>query len=157
MSTPLTSPAPTPPSGSSNPVPLRSWFKSITDWIVGLSPAGAAVYDTGWVNVPAWTNFTSTMQVRRRGRTVEARGGFNPSATLTLAGTFVTVGQLPAGFIPDGGLRCGGAGWPATSTVFDVNIGTDGIIQFRSNASLSLTSGSGTFLNIAGRSWLVGG
>lgn len=76
MSTPTTSTGPTPPSGTSNPVTMRGWFKAIIDWIVGLSPAGATKYDSGWVAVPTAAGWgaASPVQARRIGRTVWWQG-----------------------------------------------------------------------------------
>ena len=111
MSTPLTSPAPDAPTGSSNPVSLKSWFTKITDWITGLSPAGAAVYDTGWittgVGVMVSSNWTlSSYVLRRVGHRVTGRlvltftGG---PLSSDAGGDFANaaIGTLPSGWRPD--------------------------------------------------------
>lgn len=130
MSTPTTSTGPTPPSGTSNPVPLRSWFKSIIDWIVGLSPAGATVYDTGWVDVTPATGYTApaTIQVRRTGPQVFVRGRVNRTAGPFPTGTQETVvaaGSIPPEFRP--------ASFANTATT--VSNGTDGIAYAEVSAS----------------------
>lgn len=91
MSTPLTSPAPDAPSGSSNPVSLKSWFTKITDWIMSLSPAGASVYDTGWLaytpTVSGMTNMGATGRYRRVGKAVRAE------VTVAVSGASVASGN----------------------------------------------------------------
>lgn len=100
MSTPIptTSPAPTSPTGTSNPVPLRGWLIAISDWIRGLSPTGATAYDTGWLpvtptgeSVPGF----SDGQVRRVGRIVYLRGRLRKNGPAYASGT-LNIGELPS-------------------------------------------------------------
>ena len=101
MSTPTTSTGPTPPSGTSNPVPLRGWFKSIIDWIVGLSPTGATVYDTGWIDVAltGGATFNVQPQVRRIGQVVYWRGDVQRAHTTTFA-EVMTAAAIPSWALP---------------------------------------------------------
>lgn len=51
MSLPINSTAPQAPQPSSLLRPIQSiseWFRYITDWIKGMSPANASAYNTGW-------------------------------------------------------------------------------------------------------------
>lgn len=89
MSIPLNSTGPTPPSGSSNPVSFKNWFIAIIDWIKGLSPAGATVYDTGPVNLTAGNSWSAqNYTVQRIGKVVylggEVWGGTIGSVITTL-------------------------------------------------------------------------
>ena len=70
MSTPLNSPHPEVPSGSSNPFDLVPWFQKIVDWIKGLSPSGASKFDTDYIQDNAGftpgTGWASPIFVYRR-------------------------------------------------------------------------------------------
>ncbi len=98
MSTPVNSTGPFPPSGSSNPVGpyagFKGWFTSIIDWIKGLSPAGATVYDTGWIAMPAETGWTVTGAYRRVGKTVTVQVDMQRSGA-GITATTVTLTSLP--------------------------------------------------------------
>lgn len=149
MSTPTTSTGPTPPSGTSNPVPLRGWFKAIIDWIVGLSPAGATVYDTGWtpVTVVAGVTVVSPVEVRRVGRVIYWRG--EVSAAWTTANTpVVAAGGVPAWARPQFTYRDTGASLGSSGAVAAVGtVGTDGGVPVR---ALTATTGAVYLKNLSG-------
>lgn len=94
MSIPLNSTAPPGPSGSSNPVSLKGWFNGIVDWIRGLSPTGATVYDTGWVLMAQETGWTVTGAYRRIGKTVTVQIDMQRSGA-GITATTVTLTPLP--------------------------------------------------------------
>lgn len=83
MSTPQDSAAPLPivtadpavVAGKDHPT---RFSERVRDWIAALSPSGASVYDTGWVDITlvnGWTVASGlTPQVRRVGRQVRIRG-----------------------------------------------------------------------------------
>lgn len=103
MSVPTNSTSPTPISVSDPTVVAGETSvvrlgKRLRDWIVGLSPAGATVYDTGWVACTLAEGFTGSLSVRRVGRSVYLRGtisGTWAANTTTVIGT-VTDGYRPA-------------------------------------------------------------
>lgn len=96
--------SPTPPEQTSLAVPaggFRLYFKRISDWIAGLSPAGSTEYDTGPVAIPALTGFTSTATVRRVGKGTGVNGEFLPTAAGTITpSAYLDLGQMPPGFAP---------------------------------------------------------
>jgi hypothetical protein len=97
MSTPLTSAAPTALTDSGQVADgsgRASWVADSIEtnaWITGLSPAGATVYDTGWVSTPApvvgtdWT--IVTYNTRRIGKTVYVYLRASATGTHTLTAT----------------------------------------------------------------------
>lgn len=100
MSTPLTAPKPDMPTGSSNPVSWKSWFIKIGDWINGLSPSGATVYDTGWVAITLASGVSGFIRSRRVGVMIEidvnVTGTFPVGVTtIALAGA-VPISHRPA-------------------------------------------------------------
>ena len=115
MSTPFTSPAPDSPSGSSNPVSLKSWFTKITDWIVSLSPAGASVYDSGWQTVPLASGISGQLRYRRVGMQVEVQCNVTSAAGFPQGATQINATPLPAEVCPSGNRR-GGAGLSGSTT-----------------------------------------
>lgn len=149
MSTPTTSTGPTPPSGTSNPVPLRSWFKSIIDWIVGLSPAGATVYDTGWVTITPSAGMAGFIRARRIGLLVEidvSLTGTFPVGVTTLA----PAGAIPAGFGPTNqGNRRGMAALNGFPGMVYVAVGT-GLLAVMNQTGASRTAVDGQVRYILG-------
>lgn len=139
MSTPINSTGPFPPSGSSNPVGpyagFKGWFTSIIDWIKGLSPAGATVYDTGWVDITPATGFSGTSpQARRIGKAVYLRG--------TLGGTVgnnvtTVIGTVPTAFVPSS-QTAAGVGTTGGVPIWG-NVTTGGDIRLRNPAGGSTT------------------
>ena len=91
MTIPTTSATPTPPAGTSNPVSLKSWFIAISNWIRGLSPVGATVYDTGWLaytpTVSGMTNMSATGRYRRVGKALRVE------VTIAVSGASVASGN----------------------------------------------------------------
>lgn len=129
MSTPNDSVAPTPPTGSSNPWPLWGWFKKITDWIAALSPSGATVYDTGWVELTLQNGWVvsagRTPRVRRIGNVVHMQGRVQGGT----AGS--TIATLPTQFRP------------SQAETIDVRDGTtanSGGLAINSNGSITPSS-----------------
>ena len=133
MSTPQDSvappaPEPTTPSFVGTATTVVRFLKDFRDWIAALSPSGASVYDTGWVNVPLRSGFTNTvtLQVRRIGVTASLRGRVTGAYT---TGN-VIVADVPAGFRPS-------SQPPRTAVTFDTSgavvgsavIGLDGLIN----------------------------
>ena len=73
---------------------LALWF---------LLPAPGVAYDTGWLAVPAAAGFTSSLEVRRIGRSVKMRGALTPTTNWGAANSMqtpVAVGGIPAGCRP---------------------------------------------------------
>lgn len=152
MSIPTSSIGPTGPAGSSNPVSLKGWFNIIIDWIKGLSPSGASVYDTGWVTCPPATGFTSTCQVRRIGKNVIARGSFSPTANGSIGATYIVMGNLPAGFMPAVAFQASGAANIATA--LQANFANTGAIAMRTFGTVTSYTPS-NFFSISGNTWAV--
>lgn len=78
---------------------LALWF---------LLPAPGVAYDTGWLAVPAAAGFTSSLEVRRIGRSVKMRGALTPTVNWGAANSMqtpVAVGGIPAGCRPSANLN----------------------------------------------------
>lgn len=95
MSTPFTSAAPDAP-GPSSPLKLISsitdWLAKPATWIRGLSPAGSAEYDTGFISS------SSGISYRRIGFLVEVV--VNISGTFPVGATTVLASALPLSLMP---------------------------------------------------------
>lgn len=104
MSTPTTSTAPVGPEGSSNPWNggFIRWFSNIINWIKGLSPASATVFQTGWVEPVAGIRY------RRYGKVVEIL--ISKDGTYNKGYTKIATGVIPAELIA-GGVNRRGALW----------------------------------------------
>ena len=102
MATPYNSTQPDAPTGSSainGILGLPDAMAQIADWIGGLVPSGATVYDTQNVPVEMASGYTTPyLMVRRIGRTVFLRGQFNRTA----GGLPATADSEPCFTIPDG-------------------------------------------------------
>lgn len=104
MTLPTNSVAPPAPVQSSPAVAgigFRRWFTGITEWIAGLTPTGATVYDTGWIPLDPVTNIVYGEQpgVRRIGRTLYFRGQAINGASqpeIAFPAGVTTVGSVPA-------------------------------------------------------------
>lgn len=132
MSTPTDSVAPVAPTGTSSPWSMPLWWKRITDWIAGMSPSGASVYDTGWVTVTPAGSFSHGAipgQVRRVGKRIELQGGISGSITQNVT---TIIGNIPAGFRPPDGTRTITSGAATQGTaVYYMNVETNGDIRVR--------------------------
>lgn len=146
MSIPTNSIGPTPPSGSSNPVPLKSWFIAIIDWIKALSPAGATVYDTGWISLTLTNGWVgSNPRVRRIGKTTYL-GGKIWGGTLAVDAFVVPTGMTPSTRITTELRRAVGG-----VTVGKIDISTTGAAQVRESNSSTSSPG----FPLGHISWLV--
>lgn len=105
---------------------LALWF---------LLPASGVPYDTGWVAVPAAAGFTSSLEVRRIGRSVKMRGALTPVTNWGAANsnqTPVAVGGIPAGSRPAANIAFICATTAGTAaTIFRVLIAATGTITVR--------------------------
>lgn len=123
--TPDDSVAPVSPVPSDNPrrgldgvVSIVSWFKEISNWIAGLSPAGADRYDSG--SVTSGLSFTTnsvadlTYTMLRRGKTVIAR------VDMTYTGPELTADS--GGNIMDQHLFTFPPGWRTFNVTYDAVI-----------------------------------
>lgn len=101
MSTPTTSAAPVGPEPSSNPWNggFIRWFTNIINWIKALSPAGATVFQTNWVEPVAGIRY------RRWGKIVEVR--IAKDGTYNKGYTKIASGAIPAELLADGVNRRG--------------------------------------------------
>lgn len=150
MSTPITSPAPDMPTGSSNPVSWKSWFIKIGDWIKALSPAGATGYDSNAQAITANTGYTSSgASVRRQGNRAACSGALVSSATATITTVFTKIGTLPAG----GSLR------PPLSRFYTVGVfGTSPLqLQFTNAGDVNARALTGTVSLVNGTSIYLDG
>lgn len=152
MSTPQNSSKPVVRTGSS---PLLASGKTssvqlseeVSGWIEGLSPSGASVYDTGWVNVPLRAGFTNTvtLQVRRIGVTAFLRGRVTGSYT---TGN-VIVADVAAGFRPS-------SQPPRPAVTFDNNATVVGSAVIGLDGSINVSAQTaGTRAANLYASWLV--
>lgn len=136
MSVPSNSTSPTPISVSDPTVVAGETSvvrlgKRVRDWVTGLSPAGATVYDTGWVPITSLaTGFTPAgFAYRRIGRQVSLRGAITRTAGSFPSGA-TAIGSLPSGIAPGAFGR-----WPAatavnaTVTAFGLQIDAAGAMQ----------------------------
>lgn len=151
MSTPTTSAAPSAPATSSPLRPITSfieWFGYVRTWILGLSPAGSTVYDTGWQAItPSVGTGAEGFGVRRIGREVFIRGSITNATNYST--TAVKVATIPAGFRPYFYTRIiptTGAG--ATNTALVANIQTNGDLEIAAN-------GNSTTVARFAHSWFV--
>lgn len=114
---------------------LALWF---------LLPAPGVAYDTGWVAVPAAAGFTSSLQVRRIGHSVTYRGSLLPTVDWGAANSLqtpVAAGGIPAEFRTPISLNYVGAtASTVVSTVFRVQIRSDGGIQVRCSTAAHTSS-----------------
>ena len=148
MSTPQDSVAPpapetTTPSFVGAATTVVRLLKGFRDWIAALSPSGASMYDTGWVDltlVNGWTVASGlTPRVRRIGREVHMEGRVT-------GGSGGLVATLPPGMAP---------GQTLTRTV--VNGGHSGSPSFTALSIASagtLTANPGTVPNLV-ENWAV--
>jgi hypothetical protein len=151
MSTPLTSAGPTALTDSGQVADgsgRASWVADSIEtnaWIAGLSPAGATVYDTGYVT-PTLAGATggSGYGIVRRGKRVTARGQIAPTTNWGAAGTAVVViaaGGIPAEMRPASAQIFLASGGSTTSTVlFRVVVGSDGSLTINCNTASSTSS-----------------
>lgn len=106
MSTPTTSAAPQSPTGSSLLRPISSiteWWGYIRTWILGLSPAGSTVYETGWEAIEIASGHELSREsplVKRIGKVIYVRGGIKPVSGSFINTAWVKVGTMPAAFAP---------------------------------------------------------
>ena len=148
MSTPQDSTAPLPivttdpavVAGKDHPT---RFSERVRDWIAALSPSGASVYDTGWVDltlVNGWTVASGlTPRVRRIGREVHMEGRVT-------GGSASQVATLPSGMAP---------GQTLTRTV--VNGGHSGSPSFTTlsiSSAGTLSANTGTVPNLV-ENWVV--
>lgn len=92
--------------------------ENIVDWIKSLSPSGATLYDTGWVDVPLLPGFTAPvqpLQARRRSNEVQWRGTVLRTDGNFPAGVNTQIALAPDWARPTGTWR-NGAGFAVTST-----------------------------------------
>lgn len=149
MSTPLEAPAPDMPTGSSNPVSWKGWFQKIGTWLSGLSPAGAAAYDSGPQAISPNGVFTSSATVRRNGKRVATAGALVASASASFSTTFVKIGTLPS----TGTVR------PATSAYITVGVFGAGNLQlmFTNGGDINARALTGTVSLVSGASIYLDG
>lgn len=154
MPIPTDSTAPVPisttdPAVSAGETSIVRFSKRVRDWITGLSPAGATVYDTGWtpVTVVAGVTVVSPVEVRRVGRVIYWRG--EVSAAWTTANTpVVAAGGVPAWARPQFTYRDTGASLGSSGAVAAVGtVGTDGGVPVR---ALTATTGAVYLKNLSG-------
>lgn len=93
------------------------------------------VYDTGWVAVPAAAGFTSSLEVRRIGRSVKTRGALTPTVNWGAANSMqnpVAAGGIPADARPATNLNyiCPTTAGTA-ATIFRVVIQSNGGVSVR--------------------------
>jgi len=133
------------PTTSAQPVVLAgtdNWFvssvgalvrgiKNVGDWIAGLSPAGASVYDTGWVTAgftPQNGSTWGTAKIRRVGNTVTVYVVSLVTSSIAVATngncTNTPVMTVPSGFAPAGSQALSGV----DTTLAGLAIGADGSI-----------------------------
>ncbi|WP_034648242.1 hypothetical protein [Cellulomonas sp. HZM] len=104
MSDPTTSLYPAPVSTSDAAVSggetnVVRFSKRVRDWLNGLTPSGATVFDTGAVACTIAGGFTGSLSVRRIGKQVFLQGLV--SGTFA-ANTTTTVAIIPSAFLPTG-------------------------------------------------------
>lgn len=104
------------------------------------------VYDTGWVAVPAAAGFTSSLEVRRIGRSVKLRGALTPTTNWGAANsnqTPVAAGGIPVGSRPAANLTfiCPTTAGTA-ATIFRVLIGATGAITVRCDTGAFVSGAS---------------
>jgi len=104
------------------------------------------VYDTGWVAVPAAAGFTSSLEVRRIGRSVQTRGALTPTVNWGAANSMqtpVAAGGIPAGSRPATNLNfiCPTTAGTA-ATIFRVVIQSNGGVSVRCDTATFVSAAS---------------
>lgn len=114
-----------------------------------LLPAPGVPYDTGWVAVPAAAGFTSSLFVRRVGRSVMLRGTLLANVDWGAAGSLqqpVAVGAIPLEFRSAVTMSIlGPSGATSAVTWFRIAIQSNGGIQVRCNTAAHTNSCSVNF------------
>jgi hypothetical protein len=139
----------------------RDWdLKRIID---GLTAGVAELYrrlltyqplllDTGWVTIPAAAGFTSSLQVRKIGRSITYRGTLTPTVDWGAANSLqmpVAVGGIPAQFrFPISLIIPGSSGATSAAPIFRIAIQSNGGIQVRCNTAAHANSCSVNFTNL---------
>lgn len=97
--------------------------------------------DTGWVNCSYASGYNNTtagqLQVRRKGTTVEIRGGAFGTYN---SGVYHTVGTIPAGYRPSGTVRCGAFGQAGHGCAMQLNNNGAIIFSWHNNSVPSALS-----------------
>lgn len=111
-------------------------FNAAVAWIRSLSPSGATLYDTGWVNLTLNGGFSGLTQpqYRRIGQMVYLRGAISGTLTGSTSGTLVAT--IP--FAPSSYIRAVGAA--STGEVSRrINIDLSGNLYLNAGSSSNVT------------------
>jgi len=132
-------------------------LKNIADWIGGLVPAGASVYDTGHVTTGltfgtqgTWT--VTSYDLVRRGQRVSGRIAASNSASITsnINGTVTTnnaVCTMPSGWFSTA-LICDSIGRVGASYGLNAFITTAGVLTLNNLTAGSITTSAGFVFKI---------
>ncbi|GAA2242516.1 hypothetical protein GCM10010401_14290 [Rarobacter faecitabidus] len=132
--------------GPGEVVPGRaSWVQASIDnsqWLAGLSPAGATQHETSWTDLTPATGWASTAgqqpQIMREGKTIWLRGAFTRSS---VAGLLTAICQLPAGTFDTTQTRYIGSGVTSTGLVYELIVSATGMLTISGYTTIAAQTG----------------